>query len=128
MNASGRSWRCDCLLACAVLLLAPACIPAGSSNEGASAGIARGRLLLEQYDCGRCHVIPGVRRSHGLSGPTLAAYARRSYIAGELPNQPTLLAQWIQHPQGLVPDTSMPDLGVQAAHAQDMVLYLMSLR
>lgn len=88
----------------------------------------QGRLLLEQYDCGRCHVIPGVRRAQGLHGPTLAAYARRAYIAGELPNQPRRLVHWITDPGELVPGTLMPDMGVSDPHARDMGAYLMRLR
>jgi cytochrome c len=88
----------------------------------------RGQLLLEQYDCGSCHVIPGVRRAQGMHGPTLAAFAHRAYIAGELPNQPELLVRWIRHPRSLVADTTMPDLGVPQQHARDMGAYLMDLR
>ena len=98
----------------------PAHVEAGDSE--------RGRLLLEQYDCGSCHLIPGVRRAHGKIGPTLEMFAHRVYIAGELPNQPALLVRWIQHPSALVPDTLMPDQAVPEARARDMGAYLMSLR
>jgi cytochrome c len=87
----------------------------------------RGRLLLEQYDCGKCHIIPGVRRAQGRVGPTLEVFARQVYIAGELPNRPELLVRWIQQPSALVPDTLMPDQGVPEAQARDMGAYLMSL-
>lgn len=89
---------------------------------------ARGQLLLEQYDCGRCHVIPGVRRANGTLGPSLASFAHRVYLAGEVPNQPEALRRWIPHPSSLVPDTLMPDQPMPAAHARDMGAYLMSLR
>ena len=56
------------------------------------------------------------------------AFAQRAYIAGEFPNRPDLLLQWIQQPSDLVPDTLMPDLGVSDDHARDMRAYLMSLR
>jgi cytochrome c2 len=107
-------------------MLLAACT-ADSSTVDAAARV-RGRLLLEQYDCGRCHVIPGVRRAAGVKGPTLAGYAHRAYIAGELPNEPATLRQWIMDPPVLVPDTQMPDLGVPEVHARDMSAYLMGLR
>jgi cytochrome c len=88
----------------------------------------QGQLLLEQYGCGTCHVIPGVRRANGTLGPNLESFARHVYIAGELPNHPDVLARWIQQPSALVPDTLMPDQGVPASQALDMGSYLMSLR
>ncbi len=112
----------------------PAAVAAGLLVAGLAGGCSsvdesaeRGRLLLEQYDCGSCHVIPGVRRARGVLGPTLERYAHRVYIAGELPNQPELLVRWIQHPPALVPDTLMPDQGVLDTHARDMGVYLMGL-
>jgi cytochrome c2 len=101
------------------------CAPRGAD---ADAAVANGRLLLEQYGCGTCHAIPGVRQANGQLGPTLDSFARRAYIAGELPNQPEMLVRWIRQPSLLVPDTLMPDLAVRDAHARDMVVYLMSLR
>lgn len=101
------------------------CAPHGADSD---AVVANGRLLLEQYGCGACHVIPGVRQANGQLGPTLDSYARRAYIAGELPNQPEMLVRWIRQPSLLVPDTLMPDQAVREAHARDMGAYLMSLR
>lgn len=104
-----------------------ACLPDAAPTTTAGASAERGRLLLEQYDCGSCHAIPGVRRSQGQTGPALLAYARRAYIAGELPNQPEVLHQWIQDPRALVPDTLMPVQDVPENHARDMAAYLMGL-
>jgi cytochrome c2 len=83
-----------------------------------------GRLLLEQYGCGTCHTIPGVRQAIATLGPPLTSMSRHVYIAGELPNDPQTLARFIQDPQRLVPGTGMPDLGVNDTHARDMVAYL----
>jgi cytochrome c len=101
------------------------CLPAGS---GPGSAAVEGPLLLEQYGCGTCHVIPGVRRANGRLGPALASFARHPYIAGEIPNHPETLVQWIQHPSALVPDTLMPDQAVREAHARAMGAYLMTLR
>ncbi|NUZ07016.1 c-type cytochrome [Piscinibacter koreensis] len=88
----------------------------------------RGQALLAQYQCGSCHAIPEVPASEGAAGPTLAAFGRRSYIAGEVPNLPANLIAWIESPQALVPGTPMPDMGVSPRDARDIAAYLMSLR
>ena len=87
----------------------------------------RGRLLLAQYQCGSCHVVPGVPGSLGRLGPPLDRFGLRSYIAGEIPNRPDTLARWIEAPAALVPGTLMPDMGASAADARDMAAYLSSL-
>jgi cytochrome c len=90
------------LLAGCLPIEEPAVVEAGEPR--------RGQLLLEQYGCGSC------------------PFAHRPYIAGELPNQPELLVQWIRHPRSLVADTTMPDMGMPEQHARDMGAYLMGLR
>jgi cytochrome c len=114
----------------AAATVAAVCTLAGCSSveQPADAAQVRGQLLLEQYDCGSCHVIPGVRRANGKLGPSLETFARRVYIAGEVPNQPELLVRWIPHPKSLVPDTLMLEQPMPPEHARDMGTYLMSLR
>ncbi|MES2949575.1 MAG: c-type cytochrome [Pseudomonadota bacterium] len=89
---------------------------------------ARGKHLLAQYQCGSCHVIPGVVASRGTVGPTLRAFGRRSYIAGNVPNQPAALARWIVDPQSVIPATTMPSMGVSPDDARAMVAYLYTLQ
>jgi cytochrome c1 len=88
----------------------------------------RGAVLMAQYGCGSCHVIPGVRRAFGTVGPPLDAYARSVYVAGVEPNVPDKLAAWIRHPQDFKPKTAMPDVGVSEADARDMAAYLYTLK
>jgi cytochrome c len=88
----------------------------------------RGRRLLSQYQCGACHTIPGVPASRGQVASSLVGFGQRSYIAGRLPNRAELLAQWIAHPQALVPGTAMPSMGVTPEDARHMAAYLMELR
>ena len=88
----------------------------------------RGRLLLAQYQCGSCHVIPDVVAARGTLGPTLAGFGRRSYIAGELPNLSDNLVRWIVQPRALVPDTTMPSMGVSVEDARHMAAFLHGLR
>ena len=90
--------------------------------------VEAGRALLAQYQCGSCHVIPGVRAARGNFGPTLEAFGVRAYIAGEIPNTAPLLKRWLQEPSALVPGTLMPAMGVSDADAQAMAAYLLALR
>ena len=87
-----------------------------------------GRRLLAQYQCGSCHVIPGVAGARGRSAPTLAAFGRRSYIAGQWPNQGDALVRWIMAPRSLVPDATMPAMGAGSDDARAMAAYLQGLR
>jgi cytochrome c len=61
-------------------------------------------------------------------GPPLTTFARRAYIAGQLPNQPENLIRWIQDPQAVEPGTAMPNLRVSPVVARDMAAYLYTLR
>jgi cytochrome c2 len=111
-----------------IALLFAAC-DAGGTTEPASGGSAQvGRELLAQYQCGSCHLIPGVRAARGSYGPTLERFGLRGYIAGEIPNTPALLGAWIRDPAALVPGTLMPSMGVSPRDAQAMASYLLSLR
>jgi len=90
--------------------------------------IVQGRALLSQFQCGVCHAIPGVEAARGATGPNLAFFARRSYIAGQLPNTPENLVQWIIDPPTISPGTLMPNIGVSAEDARHMAAYLYTLR
>ena len=61
-------------------------------------------------------------------GPPLTQFARRSYIAGMLPNTEANLQHWIRDPQAVVPGNAMPDMGVTARDAADITAYLYTLR
>lgn len=113
------------------------CIALTACNEGASTrpynigsvgNADQGKQLIQNYGCGACHIIPGVRGARGLVGPPLNYFADRTMIAGELPNTPPNLARWIQHPKQVEPGTAMPDLGVTQEQANDMAAYLYTLR
>jgi cytochrome c len=99
-------------------------LPAGQSPGD----VIRGKSLLAQYQCGACHVIPDVPFARGIAGPPLGDFGRRSYIAGHIPNNAELLAQWIVEPRSLVPNTTMPSMGVSTDDARDMAAYLHTLR
>jgi cytochrome c len=118
------------LLGIAVLT---ACGPAGGDpapplRPVAHGDAGRGLRLLTQYQCGSCHVIPGVPAARGINGPTLQAFGSRSYIAGRVPNFPDALVAWIVTPAALVPDTTMPSMGVSPEDARHMAAYLGQLQ
>lgn len=113
----------------AVAWLAAGCSPGDKPTEAPPApraAIERGQRLLAQYQCGGCHAIPGVASAGGQVASSLAGFGGRSYIAGRLPNQPALLAQWIAQPQAMIPGTAMPSMGVTPADARDMAAYLLA--
>jgi len=88
----------------------------------------RGKQLIAAYGCGSCHMIPGVDAARGMVGPPLMKFARRVYIAGEVPNTNQFLVRWITVPQAIEPGTAMPNLGVSQAQARDIAAYLYTLR
>jgi cytochrome c2 len=90
--------------------------------------VERGRRLLTQYQCGSCHVIPGVAGAVGRTAPPLAAFGRRSYIAGRVPNEGDALVRWIIAPRAVLPDATMPAMGAGEADARAMAAYLQRLR
>jgi cytochrome c2 len=88
----------------------------------------RGRHTIERLGCGVCHVIPGVRGPHGVVGPSLAQFAGRIYLAGSLPNQPSVLVQFVRDAPSLVTNTAMPELPLDEQEARDVAAYLYTLR
>lgn len=88
----------------------------------------RGRAAILKYGCQNCHTIPGIREAHALVGPPLAGVASRQYLAGELPNTPENMAQWIQHPHAVEQHTVMPEMNVTPDDSRDITAYLYTLR
>jgi cytochrome c1 len=87
-----------------------------------------GKQLIISFGCGACHTIPGIRTARGVVGPPLLFFARRTLIAGELPNSPANLARWIRNPAAVEPHTAMPNLGITNYEANDIEAYLYTLR
>lgn len=102
----------------------PSMLPAGQSPGN----IMRGQSLLSQYQCGSCHAIPNIPVARGTAGPPLKQFGKRSYIAGHIPNNAEMLAQWIVDPRSLIPNTSMPSMGVSPEDARDIAAYLHTLQ
>jgi cytochrome c len=111
-----------------LLALLAACDTGEQARAPVGGGdVARGKLLLAQYQCGSCHQIPDVAAARGTVGPSLDSFGRRSYIAGQIPNRSNALARWIVDPAAMKPGTAMPAMGVSEADALDMAAYLYAL-
>jgi mono/diheme cytochrome c family protein len=131
VNITANRRRLAVLLA--PLLVASACRGrvsdqslAYSVPDGGDPG--RGRAVIEHFDCGSCHTIPGVRGARGLVGPPLLWYSRRSFIAGELPNTPENTVRWVRAPESVEAGTAMPAAGLSEQQARDVAAYLFTLR
>lgn len=116
------------MLACAALL-------AGCKDEARSivpgGQVPQGLRLVTQYQCGACHVIPGVQGADGKAdkaGPSLEYIGRLSYIAGGIPNQPANMVQWLRVPHAVKPGTEMPPMGLTEQEARHMAAFLYTLR
>jgi cytochrome c2 len=88
----------------------------------------RGEQAFQDYGCGYCHIIPGVDDAEGTVAMPLLDWGDRQLIAGQFPNTYEYMVPWIQDPPGMLPSTTMPNLGVTQQDALDMTAYLFSLR
>ena len=92
-----------------------------------SGNTRHGQHLIYVYNCGSCHVIPGVAEAKGTLGPPLGGFGNRLYVAGILANSPGNLVHWVQDPQQVLPGTAMPDMGITPTQASDIAAYLYTL-
>jgi cytochrome c2 len=123
MRRRGAHHRCAALVISAVVLAA--CVSETDSlPHVAGADVKRGRAALIRYECGVCHVIPGIPAAVGRVGPALDAYAQRPYIAGKFQNQPDVLVRWIVDAPAMAPQTAMPAIAMSAQEARDAAAYL----
>jgi cytochrome c len=119
------------MLASALLLLTAACHRGddeATARELTGGDPKRGAEQVTHYGCGACHEVPGVGGANGQVGPPLRGIAARTYLAGQLPNNPGNMVLWIQQPQKVEPNTNMPNLGVTDRDAHDIAAYLYTLR
>src|SRR5947199_5571858 len=98
----------------ALLLLSLAC-HSGEKRAGAGAGggsVDAGKAAVEKYGCNACHIVPGIEGPRGMAGPSLEHLKSRAFLAGKLPNNPEMLAKWVQNPPAYNPQNAMPNVGV----------------
>lgn len=92
------------------------------------ADVATGRRLVTDKGCVACHTFPDVKWPRGGLGPSLHGFARQGLIAGQLPNQPGVLMQFVRNAPGLVPGTAMPAITMSDQEARDVTAYLLTLQ
>jgi cytochrome c1 len=126
-DATPSSFIRACIVALAASPLI-ACVVEHDYVPRVHAGDAdRGEAALASLECGACHVIPGIAGARGQTGPSLAAYSRRSYVAGKFPNEPETLVRFILDPPALAPLTAMPAVEMSDQDARDIAAYLYEL-
>ena len=116
------------VIAATLVLLAACKKPEPPAPAAPPADPVRGKLLIEQFNCTACHVIPGVEGSRGMIGPALDHVASKPTIAEKHQNNPQTMAKWIQNPQSFDPANTMPALGINDADARDIAAYLFTLK
>lgn len=115
------------VLVCLALLLPVA--GCGSEETTSSLGDpVKGKAAIAEYGCGSCHAIPDVPGANGRTGPTLERIAKRTYLAGVLPNTPEDMVRWIRAPEKIDPRTAMPNMAVSVGDARDITAYLYTLK
>ena len=127
MTASGAVGTALVFALCLGLSACTARSGAEPNSIMASGHPQQGNHLIGQYGCGACHIVPGVSGARGLVGPPLYYWGDRTMIAGELPNTPDNLIQWLENPKQIEPRTAMPDLGLSKEQATDIAAYLYTL-
>lgn len=100
----------------------------GTASVAQGGNAAEGKRLVGKYACNSCHVIPGIEGPKGSLGPSLEHLATRPTVGGKLANTPENLARWLQNPQAIDPDNSMPNLGILPQESRDLAAFLSTLR
>lgn len=91
--------------------------------------VEEGKTTIARYGCNVCHVIPGIEGGGGSLGPSLAGIASRPTLSeGAVQNTPQNLAQFVQDPASLNPQSSMPPIGITDAESEAIAAYLMTLK
>ena len=123
------------LITLLLLTVSVACNRGEAAKTVAQAGpapignAARGSQLAAQYGCNVCHIIPGVEGPQGSLGPSVQGLGSRPAISmGAVQNTPANLAQFIQNPAALNPQSSMPPSGASEADAKELAAFLLTLK
>ena len=105
---------------------APAAPAGGAVAQGGDA--EKGKMLIQQYGCMTCHIVPGIDGPRGMVGPSLEAFASRPMILNKVPNDEKNLVVYLQNPQQVDPQTAMPNLGLSEPDARAIASYLHTLK
>jgi cytochrome c2 len=110
--------------------------PVSGATYAQDPDVQAGMDVIQQHNCGGCHVIPGIPGASGRFGPDLGPngdvppMASRDMIAsGVVANgSPDDLAAWIVNPPALKPGTGMPRLGLSDDEAYAAAAYLWAIQ
>jgi cytochrome c2 len=86
-----------------------------------------GKVQIVRRGCPACHEIPGIETARARVGPSLRNIVGQEYLAGQLVNTPDNMIRWVRTPQGIRPNSAMPDMGISEEEARDITAYLYSL-
>ena len=86
-----------------------------------------GKVQIVRHGCPACHEIPGIETARARVGPSLRNIVGQEYLAGQLVNTPDNMIRWVRTPQGIRPNSAMPDMGISEEEARDITAYLYSL-
>lgn len=92
-----------------------------------AADASRGLAAIERVGCAACHEIPGVGWPKGNAGPSLAGFDDYGPIAGQLPNTPENLAEFVRNAPLVKPGSPMPAMPLSQEQARDVAAYLHGL-
>jgi cytochrome c1 len=118
----------------ALLLLSACQKPEGTAPQqpslpAATGNAQRGVMLAGQYGCNNCHKVPGVEGPQGALAPSLEKLGSQGTIAaGTVPITPDVIQRYIQNPQSVNPQSSMPAVPMPEADAHDIAAYLLTLK
>jgi len=125
LDDSAVHWRGWLVAACVGLAACDG--PPDRTPTMGDADVSRGRHLVVDKGCAACHTFPDVRWPRGGLGPALHGFGHQGLIAGQLPNQPGVLMQFIRNAPAFVPGTAMPAIAMSDQEARDVTAYLLQL-
>lgn len=103
--------------------------PAAANGPQLEGQALEGSKVVMNYGCNVCHAIPGTEGPQGTLGPALAGVGSRPTLGvGKVPNTPGNLAQFVQNPASLHPQSSMPPTGLSDGEADAVAAFLMTLK
>lgn len=88
------------------------------------ASAERGKQAIERVGCASCHTIEGIHWPAGDVASAIEGISGRALIAGQLPNEPEMLARFVRDAPALVPDTTMPAMPLSEQESRDVAAFL----
>lgn len=107
----------------------PAVTKQSSAQPQLEGKALEGQKIVMNYGCNVCHTIPGTEGPQGTLAPSLEGVGSRPTITlGKVENTPENLAQFVQNPASVHPQSSMPPTGLSDPEAEAVAAYLMTLK